>query len=222
MCQFCCTTRARRGRGHCHVSLSCWPNAARASPCGRTPLIICPNSRSVDRRSTPCACRTVSGLITRLCLTITQLISNHSYRSRADHAKMIGFSYDSNQAAQDTWHHVERLMADPVNIALNAAGRKRATKQPKRPKAAPLPPKSQISAPCQFHHVTSVAAGDMSRYFSLQAFVNATAKHRSHWANTNCTSKLRPRFLQNSAIIDFLCAHIILLSMYFFKIFTLY
>lgn len=91
---------------------------------------------------------------------------------------MIGFSFDSNQAAREIWHTVEKLTSDPTNISLSVPGRKR--KQPKRAKAAPLPPKSQISHPCQFHHVTSVTVDDTPRYFSLQAFVPAAATQRGH------------------------------------------
>jgi hypothetical protein len=65
---------------------------------------------------------------------------------------------------------MEKLISDPENIALSAPGRKR-KKKTKRPKAKPLPPKSQISLPCQFSHVTQVLVEDTSRYYSLQAFV---------------------------------------------------
>lgn len=91
---------------------------------------------------------------------------------------MVGFSYDSNHAAREIWTCVERLISDPENISLSVPGRKR--KQPKRPKPAPLPPKSQISHPCQFHHVTSVTTDDAHRYYSLQAFVSPPVKHRGH------------------------------------------
>lgn len=87
----------------------------------------------------------------------------------SDHTKVIGFSFDSNQAARDMWSCVERLISDPENISLSVPGRKR--KQSKRPKPAPLPQKSQISQPCQFSHVTSVTTNDSQRYFSMQTFV---------------------------------------------------
>lgn len=70
----------------------------------------------------------------------------------------------------DFWQNVERLISNPENIALSAPGRKRTKKQTKKTK--PLPPKSQISNPCQFLHVTNVSADDMSRYHSLQVFMN--------------------------------------------------
>uniref|UniRef100_A0A182TS98 WH1 domain-containing protein n=1 Tax=Anopheles melas TaxID=34690 RepID=A0A182TS98_9DIPT len=101
----------------------------------------------------------------------------HTMCLSADHRKMIGFSFDSNQAAREMWVRVEELTSNPENIALSAPGRKRKTQ--KRAKPIVLPPKSQISQPCQFNHVTSVTTSDTQRYFSLQAFVSAPVKHRS-------------------------------------------
>ncbi|XP_058166946.1 serine/threonine-protein kinase pakB [Anopheles ziemanni] len=101
----------------------------------------------------------------------------HTMCLSADHRQVIGFSFDSNQAAREMWVRVEELTSNPENIALSAPGRKRKT--PKRAKPIVLPPKSQISQPCQFNHVTSVTTGDTQRYFSLQAFVSAPVKHRS-------------------------------------------
>lgn len=100
----------------------------------------------------------------------------HTMCLSADHRKVIGFSFDSNQAAREMWVRVEELISNPENIALSAPGRKRKTK--KNPKPIILPPKSQISQPCQFHHVTSVTTNDTPRYFSLQAFVAPPVKHR--------------------------------------------
>jgi hypothetical protein len=77
------------------------------------------------------------------------------------------------------WLSVERLISNPENIALSVSGRKK-RKTPKRPKPAALPPKSQISHPCQFNHVTSVTSEDRPRFFSLQAFVSPLNKHRDH------------------------------------------
>lgn len=101
-----------------------------------------------------------------------------NYQYFTDHTKVIGFSFDSNQAARDMWTSIERLISDPENISLSVPGRKR--KQQKRPKPAPLPPKSQISQPCQFLHVTSVTIDDSQRYFSMQAFVAQPINHRGH------------------------------------------
>lgn len=91
---------------------------------------------------------------------------------------MIGFSYDSSDAAHQIWTGIERLISDPENISLSVPGRKR--KQQKRPKPPPLPHKSAISLPCQFSHVTSVTTNDSNRYFSLQQFVGQTLNHREH------------------------------------------
>lgn len=102
----------------------------------------------------------------------------HTMCLSADHRKVIGFSFDSNQAAREMWVRVEELISNPENIALSAPGRKRKSKK-KPAKPIVLPPKSQISQPCQFHHVTSVTTGDTQRYFSLQAFVAPPVKHRA-------------------------------------------
>lgn len=90
-----------------------------------------------------------------------------------DHRRIIGFSFDSKQAAAELWSHLQRLISNPENIALSAPGRKR--KSPKKQKII-LPPKSQISLPCQFNHVTNVTRDDRQRYFSLQAFLPSTNK----------------------------------------------
>lgn len=91
-----------------------------------------------------------------------------------DHSRVIGFSFDSNEAAMEFWENVERLTSNPENISLSAPGRKRKSMKNKRVKAKPLPPKSQISLPCQFAHVTNVTMGDAPRYHSLRLFVNSS------------------------------------------------
>lgn len=69
-------------------------------------------------------------------------------------------------------------MSNPENISLSAPGRKRGGKSSKSgtQKKCVLPPKSQISLPCQFNHVTSVTENDSDRFFSLQAFVSVAAR----------------------------------------------
>ncbi|XP_017094529.1 uncharacterized protein MESR3 isoform X1 [Drosophila bipectinata] len=96
--------------------------------------------------------------------------SFHTMCLSSNHQQMIGFSFDSTDAARELWQHVERLVSDPENIALTVSGGGRKPKKQKRAKPAPLPPKSQISHPCQFHHVTSVVKEDSERYYSMQAF----------------------------------------------------
>lgn len=68
------------------------------------------------------------------------------------------------------WQNVERLISNPENIALSVPGGKRKTQKKVKPK--PLPPKSQISLPCQFAHVTKVTASEKSSFFSLQTCLN--------------------------------------------------
>lgn len=124
-------------------------------------------------------CLSSGGFLLEFCIfNPFSSILTHNILSFADHSKVIGFSYDANEAAHEIWTAIERLISDPENIALSVPGRKR--KQQKRPKPAPLPQKSQISQPCQFSHVTSVTANDQSRYFSLQAFVGQSLNHREH------------------------------------------
>ena len=98
--------------------------------------------------------------------------------SFADHRKVIGFSFDSDEAAIELWQWVERLISNPENIALSSPGRKKRSK--KRSKPIVLPPKSQISHPCQFLHVTKVTTYDTPRFFSLQAFVSSSHRHKDY------------------------------------------
>ena len=102
--------------------------------------------------------------------------SFHTMCLSSNHQQSIGFSFDSTESARELMSRMERLLADPENIALSAPGRKKQKKQ-KRVKPAPLPPKSQISHPCQFHHVTSVTKEDSDRYYSTQAFAPPSLKH---------------------------------------------
>lgn len=104
--------------------------------------------------------------------------SFHTMCFSSNHQQLIGFSFDSKDAALELWTQVERLVSDPENIALSAPGRKKSKQKQKRQKPAPLPPKSQISHPCQFHHVTSVTKEDTDRYYSMQAFTPGMLKHR--------------------------------------------
>ena len=96
----------------------------------------------------------------------------------SDHRRVIGFSFDSTDAAKEVWLRIKKLISNPENIALSAPGRKK--KPQKKVKPIVLPPKSQISTPCQFNHVTSVTKQDSNRYFSLQAFMTTNPQnHRS-------------------------------------------
>lgn len=117
-----------------------------------------------------------SGESSELCeINVFQLTSPFSF---ADHRKVIGFSFDSNESAIELWQCVERLVSNPENIALSSPGRKKRSK--KRSKPIVLPPKSQISHPCQFLHVTKVTAYDTPRFFSLQAFVSSSKRYEDY------------------------------------------
>lgn len=109
------------------------------------------------------------------------LINNTNFSS-TDHRKVIGFSFDSNEAALELWQCVERLVSNPENIALSSPGRKKrsSSKQKRSKQQVALPPKSQISHPCQFLHVTKVTAYDTPRFYSLQAFVAPSHRHKDY------------------------------------------
>lgn len=120
-----------------------------------------------------------------MCLSTGREFSSHVIHSPtdkfsffSDHSKVFGFSFDSNESAIELWRWVERLISDPENIALSSPGRKKRTK--KRSKPIVLPPKSQISHPCQFLHVTKVTTYDTPRFFSLQAFVSSAHRHKDY------------------------------------------
>lgn len=95
----------------------------------------------------------------------------HTMCYSSDHTLQIGFSFDTAQAAHDMWNHIEQLVACPENISLSLPGKKKKRKERKPPKPAPLPPKSHISQPCCFQHITSVEKDDSSRYYSLKEFL---------------------------------------------------
>lgn len=141
-----------------------WPNAEHASLCGKIRSTIYPIIKSLVPLFIRCASRVVRYFTIRI---FRELFLTSSC-IRLDHSKFIGFSFDSQTAATEFWQNIERLTSNPENIALSAPGRKRKTKKEK-PK--PLPPKSQISNPCQFLHVTNVSAEDTPRYHSLQVFM---------------------------------------------------
>ncbi|CAO1359137.1 unnamed protein product [Diamesa hyperborea] len=102
----------------------------------------------------------------------------HTMCLSTDHRKIIGFSFDSDESAIEIWQCVEKLISNPENIALSSPGRKKRSKKKSKPMI--LPPKSQISNPCQFLHVTKVTAYDTPRYFSLQAFVAPPFNKQDH------------------------------------------
>lgn len=99
----------------------------------------------------------------------------HTMCYSSDHTLQIGFSFDTAQAAQEMWNHIEQLVSCPENIQLSMPGKKKKKKEKKAIKPAPLPPKNHISQPCCFQHVTSVEHDDHNRFYSLKEFVPKTA-----------------------------------------------
>ncbi|XP_071454540.1 uncharacterized protein MESR3 [Hetaerina americana] len=105
----------------------------------------------------------------------------HTMHLSADHRRLAGLSFDCTDAADELLAHIESLTAKPENISLsvpgggwgssNGSSGARRRKLLQRNKRVELPPKSQISQPCCFQHVSSVDAADRNRYFSLQALV---------------------------------------------------
>ncbi|KAI4463607.1 nuclear respiratory factor 1 [Holotrichia oblita] len=104
----------------------------------------------------------------------------HTMCYSSDHTLQIGFSFDTTQAAQEMWNHIEQLVACPENIQLSMPGKKKKKKEKKLAKPPPLPPKSHISQPCCFQHVTSVEQDDRDRFFSLKEFVPKSSYNSKH------------------------------------------
>lgn len=102
----------------------------------------------------------------------------HTMCFSSDHTLQIGFSFDTVQAANEMWTHIEQLVARPENISLSAPGKKKKKKEKKQPKPVPLPPKSHISQPCCFQHITSVEKNDTGRFYSLKEYLQHPARNR--------------------------------------------
>ncbi|KAG5886625.1 hypothetical protein JTB14_013072 [Gonioctena quinquepunctata] len=100
--------------------------------------------------------------------------SFHTMCYSSDHTLQVGFSFDNEQHANEMWAHIERLVACPENISLSTPGKKKKKKEKKPPKPAPLPPKSHISQPCCFQHITSVDRDDTAKFFSLKELLPRT------------------------------------------------
>ncbi|XP_018573018.1 uncharacterized protein LOC108912301 [Anoplophora glabripennis] len=98
----------------------------------------------------------------------------HTMRYSSDHTMQVGFSFDTTQHANEMWTHIERLVSCPENISLSTPGKKKKKKEKKLPKPPPLPPKSHISQPCCFQHITSVDRDDTTRFYSLKELLPPT------------------------------------------------
>ncbi|XP_045479474.1 uncharacterized protein LOC123684309 [Harmonia axyridis] len=97
--------------------------------------------------------------------------SFHTMCYSQDHSMQVGFSFDTAPAAHNLWTHIETLIACPENISLSLPGKKKKKDKKRKQKAEPLPPKSHISTPCFFNHITSVDVVDARRYYSLKEYL---------------------------------------------------
>ncbi|XP_066146460.1 uncharacterized protein MESR3 [Euwallacea fornicatus] len=100
--------------------------------------------------------------------------SFHTMRYSYDHTMHVGFSFDTKEAADEMWGHIEKLVSCPENISLSTPGKKK--KKAKREKPPPLPSKNHISQPCCFQHITSVDKEDTERYYSLKELLPRTSE----------------------------------------------
>lgn len=101
----------------------------------------------------------------------------HTMFAARDHNTKLGLSFDHEEAATAFLERVTELTSRPENIALSGPKQKMytkaagASKSSKHKRYAP-PRKTDISMPCGFEHVISVSTEDVSRLFSLQAYVS--------------------------------------------------
>lgn len=97
--------------------------------------------------------------------------SFHTMHLSTDHRQRVGFSYDDTEAARQFQSQLDTLCADPANISLSGPGQKKRRK--KKVERYVRPKKEDISQPCCFQHVTSIAQTDMDRYYTLQSLVGS-------------------------------------------------
>ncbi|XP_055933709.1 uncharacterized protein LOC129963393 [Argiope bruennichi] len=96
----------------------------------------------------------------------------HTMYLSSDHRKMAGLSFDSAEAAEKFLKEIEQLTSDPLNICLSVPKQKKKGLKPlKKKEKVKQPRKSEISTPCCFEHVTSVALDDKKKLFSMATLV---------------------------------------------------
>lgn len=98
----------------------------------------------------------------------------HTMYLSSDHRRKIGLSFNEGQAAMAFHSQLETLTSDPENISLSAPGKKKIKSKDKPPKYK-APRKTNISLPCNFHHVTTVDPADRSRLYSMQVYGSGPA-----------------------------------------------
>ncbi|XP_035222478.1 uncharacterized protein LOC118195293 [Stegodyphus dumicola] len=97
----------------------------------------------------------------------------HTMYLSSDHRKMAGLSFDVLEAAEKFLHEIEQLTADPLNICLSVPKqKKKKQKSVKKKEKVKQPRKCDISTPCCFQHVTSVALDDKKKLFSIATLVS--------------------------------------------------
>lgn len=98
----------------------------------------------------------------------------HTMYLSSDHRRMAGLSYDIAEAAENFLSQVEQLTADPLNICLSVPKHKKnkIPKALKKKEKQKQPRKCDISQPCCFEHVTSVALDDKKKLFSMATLVS--------------------------------------------------
>lgn len=103
----------------------------------------------------------------------------HTMYLSSNHQQLIGLSFDSADEADRLMSRIEVLTANPENINISVPGAKKKKTKVKDKKPAPLPQKKQISNPCLFEHVTSVAAKDKPVYMSLKTLIADQGTNKS-------------------------------------------
>lgn len=89
----------------------------------------------------------------------------------SDHRQIIGLSFDDSEESDHFFDYINELTSNPENINISVPGSKKSKKSANK-KPVALPQKDQISNPCLFEHVTSVAAKDKPMYMSLQTLLD--------------------------------------------------
>ncbi|GBO33599.1 hypothetical protein AVEN_207556-1 [Araneus ventricosus] len=101
----------------------------------------------------------------------------HTMYLSSDHRKMAGLSFDAAEAAEKFLKEIEQLTSDPLNICLSVPKQKKKGLKPlKKKEKVKQPRKSEISTPCCFEHVTSVALDDKKKLFSMATLVPSGEK----------------------------------------------
>lgn len=96
----------------------------------------------------------------------------HTMYLSSDHRKMAGLSFDVAEAAEKFLKEIEQLTSDPLNICLSVPKQKKKGLKPlKKKEKVKQPRKCDISTPCCFEHVTSVALDDKKKLFSMATLV---------------------------------------------------